>query len=198
MGKKNDDVGNDSGSTVVTMTQDSLDGLFTARATRAANSAIDDLLKKLGFENEEAAISGLADLRAKSETSDETHQQELDDLKGKLKTAEGTIDEMKTIQRGQVIEREVLTHLGTFGFVEGAQDDVLAVFAGELPEGVEFNEEEAKVTGVKEALEKLAEQKPHWTVPQGHLTRTPGQLTHPPAQGQQQTIVPGDLPSIRL
>jgi len=188
MSKKDDDNGggkttpsaNNDG--MVSLPQTTLDSMFADRADRAARSKEKEILAELGFDTLDKAKEELQSLRTQVDGRSTEHQEEIDNLNNQLSEAKDNLTVLQQSIREGKIRHEVSSHLNDLGFVEASYDDVYARFLGEeLPEGVAIDEETGEVTGVKEALEALATEKPHWVVSRSKMTRTPGAFTGPPA-----------------
>lgn len=179
MGKKDGD--DDGGPEIVQMTQEALDGLFAARANRAAGNREKEILDKLGFASVDEAFEQLNELREKVNTAASEHEETVTDLNSQLEEAQTSLTTLQKQVRTNALRKEIAELMPSFGFVDASKDDVYSYFEkDDLPEGVEIDDETMEVKGVKEVLESLAEAKPHWTVSQQAMTRTPGRRVQTP------------------
>ncbi len=156
---------------MVSMTQAELDASHTARADRAARSAVSSLLSDLGYENTDAlkeALTGYTEYLATQKSEGEKLTDEL--AAANIKTTElsadltAAQDEMQEYK----LRTTVLSAAREHNFLKDSLEDVWMLIQsnGDMKNGLKIDSETGKVVGAKATVKKVAEQRPHWVQPE--------------------------------
>lgn len=176
-GDKGGDGGNAGGTgdkALRSFTQAELDAMFTDRARRASESAVNDLLGKAGFKTADELLTVLTDakkLKDSQKTELEKVQSDLQAAQDKLVTAEAEKKTALEQATERLMKAQVLSEAAVQGFRPEAINDVWLIV-----DRAKIKEKDGEFEGVKEAVAEVVKLKPFWMVdktkPQG--TPKPG------------------------
>lgn len=147
-------------------TQKELDFLFADRSNRARNEATTEILKVLGVENIDMAktlIQKQMQVDEANKTELQKAQEEAAQNKQMAEQAVAEAEAIKAAAREQLVKAEVIRQVTAYNvnnmtFRSEAVDDVWML----IDKAVVKDDDKGGFTGIKEAVEKVAKDRPHW------------------------------------
>jgi hypothetical protein len=172
--------GGDGGSDEkkVTMTQKALNKQFADRADRASQSAVNKLLKGVGFEDTDGlkeALKTLKDIQDGEKTDQEKLQGDLDASSTEVDTLKGQVAIANARVETMVTKGAIMVAARKLNFIPESEQDIWLLIKSdsELGELLTYDSETLKVTGSDDVVKKVAKMRPHW-VESSNSRHTPG------------------------
>ncbi len=167
-------------------TQDDLDRMFSERATRAAQSAREDMLKKFGVKDDEELTTLLTD----GKKLKESQMSEIEKFKTDKQTADDALATEKTAHAETVknyterlLKAEIKAKAQKAGFRDESLDDVW-MLASTKDLRAKITEKDDAFVGVDAVVEEIKKAKPFWLAGETEKKpKTPGSPRFPRKAG---------------